>query len=136
MSDIICQHCGSTNLDLVHIFPGCEDCEHFLPEEQLDKLDKYKVCVLLPKVSRVDPFDQLTEPYSIVTTYCETRATNVFNILQNSSHGWSKSFQVVLNDPTADLQDHRTLYKYHMKMYEEFMFEIHKEQADGLSKRL
>tara|TARA_R110000822_G_scaffold141871_1_gene279724 strand:- start:1 stop:402 length:402 start_codon:yes stop_codon:yes gene_type:complete len=130
MTDIICQHCGSTNLDLVHIFPICKDCEYFLPEEQLVKLDKYKVCVLLPKVWQIDPFDQPIEAYNIVTTYSKTRATTVFDILKKSSHGWSKSFQVVLNDPTADLQDHRTQYKYHMKMYEEFMFEIHKEEQD------
>ena len=125
MTDVICQHCGSTNLDLVHIFPTCKDCEYFLPEEQLVKLDKYKVCVLLPKVWQIDPFDQPIEAYNIVTTYSETRATTVFDILKKSSHGWSKSFQVVLNDPTVDLQEH------YLKMYEEFMFEIHKEeQAD------
>ena len=31
MEDLKCQHCGSVNLDLDHIFPSCLECYHFLP---------------------------------------------------------------------------------------------------------
>ena len=31
--EIECKHCGSTNLDLDHIFPSCRDCNHFLPTD-------------------------------------------------------------------------------------------------------
>jgi len=30
---IKCKHCGSTNLELDHIFPICRDCHHFLPAD-------------------------------------------------------------------------------------------------------